>query len=344
MDRFGLAKRISNHQIAFQMGSRIVISDFTGNVDSQLDVKKFNQEFFVGDFAFFSNGDILIALNQTKPTVSEQIAILKRETNESSNHTEKALYRCAYPLGDCKKFTTQLPNLSRSFRLFRDEDDAVYIADTSRHSLLKLDANGDILAKKDGFKFPNDIKLINAELYVADTNHHSLKHLSPKIPEFGSEISKINISLNSKQASQSESNKDGYVWPIAFELIADEWWVMVGNDDLAHARLAIYNRNGNFKRELTLPMDAGPVSMLTLDDSVLLFDLQNYRIYRFDFSGKQLEDFKLITLEEEINSLKKQSYQLNLLQSFCVVLFIAIFLAIFVFALVQHLRLNKITA
>lgn len=336
LDRFGLAKQLNEHQIAFQFGSRLIVSDLIGHVESQFDLKQYHQDFFVGDFINFSNGDLLLSLNQTPPNVHEQIATIMRETNRSDAHSDKTLYRCAPNGSDCRQFSEKLPESSRTFRLFHNSDDDIYLADTSRHKLLKLDASGNIIASKGGFRFPNDIKVIDGYLYVADTNHHTIKQVSTEASNFGQELSSFDVQLASRGLDTYTSLKKEYIWPIAFELVNNEWWVLVGNKNLANARLAIFNKAGDVTRELSLPTDADLISMLKVSNRILLFDVQNYAIYQFNATGQRLENFVLPNLQEEFTQLREASQHWRLLENTCVMLFFILLIIGFTVAIKQH--------
>src|SRR5690606_15392809 len=107
---------------------------------------------------FFANGDLLLSLAQEPLSLLEKMKIFLRLSAAERQSEDARLQRCSVETRRCRVFSEQLPDFYRSFRLHIDtQRQQVFIADTSREQLWLLDEEGQVLAKKDGFRFPNQV-------------------------------------------------------------------------------------------------------------------------------------------------------------------------------------------
>ncbi|QEY17267.1 hypothetical protein D0C16_15535 [Cellvibrio sp. KY-GH-1] len=283
LNTFGLAKAVDDEKFVVQYGSQLlwVNKDFT--INHEFSLRKFDQKLFTGDIDFFSNGDLLLALDQPTKTLAQELEVLNRVTNREADGSG-ALYRCKPETFQCDMFGRELPAINRTFRLYIDKQDQVFIADTTRHQLWLLDKDGKIIANKTGFRFPNQIVPQGENLVVADTNHHALKIIKSAANEFASEIESIVIGLDSPFDWLNKKRKK-YSWPVNVLWVNNTYWVLVADNNLSYSRLALYNIAGKFERELKLPVDADPISMVVFDNKILIVDMALYRIHQYSQKG-----------------------------------------------------------
>ncbi|MGI9325904.1 MAG: hypothetical protein ACR2PZ_11840, partial [Pseudomonadales bacterium] len=155
MDRFSNAHMASADTLAILYGKQIVQVDLLSSDVSQLGLEDLGISEPIGDFEFFSDGDLLIRIAALERSSLDAAAAAFRIRNHKQGTglaESGALYRCKLASRKCDLFGDELPVMNRSFRLAIDRNtDTVFLADTSRGQLFKLDSTGHILAKKTGF-------------------------------------------------------------------------------------------------------------------------------------------------------------------------------------------------
>ncbi len=339
LDTFGLAKTIDNERFAVQYGNRLLWINKNFGIENELSLDKFSQKSFVGDIDFFSNGDLLLALNQQPRTTEQQLAVLSRSTNRELEG-EGALYRCNTDSFRCVVFARQLPVINRTFRLHIDKQDKVYLADTSRHQLWLLDSDGNTLANKAGFRFPNQIVPQGENLVVADTNHHLLKVIKAAVNEFGNEIESVAVGLDSP-ADWLNKKRKKYFWPVNLVWENSNYWVLIGDNNLSNSRLALYNIAGKFERELELPADADPISILAFDNKILVIDMALYQVHQFSINGEFIGSVAIDDAEGSIARSRQESTKWTNLQNNTMIVFALFLTCGFVFAFFGQWRTKR---
>ncbi len=299
--------------IVTQLGNRLFTVGSNGGDTDVTDLSKNGIEDNVGDFAFFGNGDLLIRVGDSSRSVQSDIEAFGRLKNmDSLGDDHGRLYRCKPDSQQCKLFSRELPGFDRTFRLDIDRTtDTVYLADTSRHQIYKLDSSGNLLATKTGFRFPNEILRIDDSLWLADTNHHRIVQLSEHTREFGEEL-----------ASHKAQVTTSHVWPTAFAQAGSEWWVIVMNNDMENGRIIRFGLDWTRVAELPLPRHADPVSILTVDNAVIVADNRNFTVYQFDFEGRRIADFGSPALVNALAASKTEAARLDMYVYICWGIFI----------------------
>ncbi len=328
MDRLMAIKLSPRQEIVVQLGSDLYVSDRDGNPIHQIALADIGVDDVVGDFGFFNNGDLLLVRDRGRLTVEEQLATVLRQPGQERHSDKARLHRCSTLTRICQEFGPALPDFYRSFRLYIDPvDERVYLSDTSRHTLWLLDADGQVLATAAGFHFPNQLLLRNGDLWVADTNHHTVRQVSAARESFGHELSTHSVRLDPP-----------HIWPFALAVAGDHWWVMVAVNGMKDARVVRYDQGWRLTDSLELPARADPVALLSLDDRVLITDNRWFRIYQFDTAGNPMEDFAPAILADRLADLHQQAKTRQLTSWVFLGIFIASLLAGFMFALRQHLQ------
>lgn len=337
LDKFGLAKKVDDDSFVVQYGNKLLWINKDFSVERELSLGTFGQQSFTGDIDFFANGDLLLALDQQPQRIAQKLAVLSRSTNRKTDGEGK-LYRCNTESLTCVPFGKNLPAINRTFRLYIDEQDQVYLADTSRHQLWLLDKDGNILANKTGFRFPNQLVPQGKNLVLADTNHHALKIIKSSVNEFGAETRKIPVGLDSLSDWFNKGKQQTYSWPVDVVWEKNTYWVLVGDDNLANSRLALYNIAGKFDRELKLPEDADPISILAFDNKVLVVDMALYQLHQFSTTGDFLGSVTIAGANNTFIKNAKEARMWKNLQDNSIIVF-ALFLVLgFIAAIINHFR------
>ncbi|RLA43850.1 MAG: hypothetical protein DRR06_11120 [Gammaproteobacteria bacterium] len=284
----------------------------------------------VGDFAFFANGDLLIRAETRSATLEEELMTARRLENQNYNSGkgQNMLYRCVLADHSCIAFTQQLPALSRTFRLHIDwSDDRVYLADTSRHRVLAFDKQGVLQSGQTGFKFPNQLRIYEDKLWVADTNHHSLSALSTDPDNFGETL----------ESYITKAGK-GWAWPSAFVKVGEDWWVDIMSNGMSDGKIIVFDQAWQRKSEVLLPDRADPIALEVFGKRVLISDWQNIAVYQFNQEGVRLPDLDVAVLSEQLSTVRDEAKFLNAMSQAMLALFVVSLMSGFFIALKMQKR------
>lgn len=221
-------------------------------------------------------------------------------------------------------FTAGKPFL-RSFQFVRDpQHERIYVADSSRHRLLELDAEGVLLreiAGPDSLCFPNDPLVVEGMLVVASTNHHKLLAWdlsqpgfsvpvqewltvqqgrddvqcpavfeAPNTEYFAREIPRA----GSSRAVAFSNSRPGQIWPIVIARGPQGGlWVLNAGNNLQYADLLIFDKWPLDARPRRVVLDDGidPISMLVRNNDVLVAENGRPSIIRISPDGRVLGEF-----------------------------------------------------
>ncbi len=165
--------------IAILVHNRLVRHTAAGEFTRAYDLSALGVESMVGDFAFFSNGDLLIRRGKYDPGLLRGLAIYLRLTNTRepvAQSGQEGMFRCNLESATCSRFGSDALDFNETFHAYVDwRNDDVYIADTSRHVVRKFDRAGVPRGvQSDGLWYPNHIELFDDGVYVVNTNHHRI--------------------------------------------------------------------------------------------------------------------------------------------------------------------------
>ncbi len=288
----------SDGRLVVQLGQQLFLVDNLSGDETVVDLDAMGFGDNIGNFDFFANGDVLLRTGSRLRSLLEEIEATARFGNDNyAAASDNALSRCDMEWRECHQFSVHLPGFDRAFRVFIDRvSDTVYLADTSRHRILKLDGNGQLLAFREGFKFPNQISLVEGQLWVTDTNNHRLVAVSMETESFGEEISAINVRPDNQ-----------HIWPSAFAKVNGEWWVLAMGDNMSDGIIVRYTSEGTEVGQLNLPRNADPLSLGLFGNDVLVTDHRNFAVYRYNLHGGRLVDFSSPRLTQTLVMKKAES-------------------------------------
>ncbi|MGR9073421.1 MAG: hypothetical protein ACU833_10195 [Gammaproteobacteria bacterium] len=273
-----------------QLDNRLFGFDATGQPNKQIDLAELGvSPGNPSDFAFFSNGDILIRCSAEDDSLVHNLKRYLRLTNQSSEFSEnkeKGFFRCSPENRHCSKFGVKTLNMDDAFAVEIDwQSDRVFLSDASRHRVYLYSENGRELDRIDsGLKFPNQIIFHEGDLYIANTNRHAITVVAAENDKFGN--TKEIMSVLVKDFEQNDE-----IWPASFLLLDRRRWVVNSKNDMNHGGLYVYGDRGEFVKKLLLPEDADPFAIIRLGNRVLVSDYSNNRIYSFSSEGSRLKNF-----------------------------------------------------
>lgn len=254
-----------------------------GTINNVLDIGDFGKRIH-GNFGYFPNGDILFYHYDKETEFFDKLAkyLRIRDTNQNPTEGAEGFYRCNPATFDCERWSSEMPAIGdNAFGLEIDPETAdVYISLTAKFELHKYSSEGILLAKTDtGLFFPNVVKLVHGQLYIADTNNHRIKVVSPQSDNFGEELA----------SHRAEIEGSEWIWPATFEEVAGEWWVSLSGNNMAWGRIVKYSADWSSYELIELPAWSWPVGIAYFDQAVWIADLENFEVYRFSPNGDQLE-------------------------------------------------------
>jgi hypothetical protein len=240
-------------QLAVNFGSHIVWLDAAGREQAAIDLAELDIV-PVGDFGFFSDGDLLLYHRAERLSFWDNLAafLRLRSTRTSGASSEDGFYRCELALERCQPLAQSEQYPARSFRLLLEPaSDIIYLADTASHALYKLSPEGRELAKNDrDFRFPNQLLWHKGDVWLADTNHHRVVQVATATDQFGRERQAFTARLNGE-----------YRWPHQLAADGDGMWVLIGNSAMAEGRLQLYSWSGEPLTALALSGLTDPLAI-----------------------------------------------------------------------------------
>jgi hypothetical protein len=303
---------------------------FTNNIDlSRFGVDKS----IVTDFAFFSNGDILLRKSIVQRNFVYNLQRYFRYTSQEpvfGENKDIGLLRCHPENFSCTPFTQTALNLNDSFALSIDQQtNRVFLSESSHHTIYMFSEKGELLSSADDFKFPNQLIYQDHKLYVADTNHHQLAVLN--VTENAIE-EKIEY-MDTRGGSVREL---GETWPESILLLPEQRWVINANNDMGHGGIYVFDHKGQYLKRLQQPEGSDMFALLQLGSSVLVTDYFNNSIYKFDLNGARQANFEPAEMQPLLADLTQRRDFYKRLDWFFSGLFVFAFLAGFAYAIWQQ--------
>jgi hypothetical protein len=275
------------------------------------DLDAIDVDVFLGGFAFFSNGDILLRRGPDPRSFLDNFRAYARETNRNSIVPEdpgSGLFRCNLGASDCSRFGEQGIDFKAAFSVFIDwQTDDVYVSDTTRHLLRKYSSDGSELAPPaGGFKFPNQLMLHDGQLLVADTNHHVIRSLDRDSSKFAELV-------DSKSVVPAAAKDAGQRWPSHFARVGDQWWVNIMQTGMNHGGIYVFDDEWQYLRRVDLPANADPIALLAVGEEVWVSDWNNDVVRRFSIGGEALPDLESAGLEEILTVARQERLRYTIL-------------------------------
>ncbi len=278
-----------NGHLFIQMQNQLLEHDGAGQFVRRHDLRELGVVRAIGALDFFSDGDVLLRRGPDTRTLKQNIRALLRKTNRQSitpTTPDTGLARCDLVAMSCDTFGESPIDFKTAFGVVIDRSsDDVYVSDTSRHLLRKYSSDGaSIGGPVAGFRFPNDLVLLDEQLFVTDTNHHRVAIIDPHTQGFGSTFGEADV-----VPAQAKNSRQ--IWPSDLARIGDSWWVNNMRSSMRDGGIYVFDAAWGFKYKLALPDDADPIDIREFDEEVLVSDWRNDRIHRFSPDGQALAPF-----------------------------------------------------
>ena len=284
--------------------NHILKFDAQGKLLQDYSLENFGITNLTGDFGVFRNGDLLISPISFNPDFLEGLAtFLRREEMARKERSELGgLVRCDLAADRCRNFIATDTPYDHSFFLEVDQaTESVYLADTSRHRVLKYNAEGEKVAHNDSdWEYPNRLLLHDDQLLVIDTNHFRIRALDSNSAKLA------DLSSGARNGMPPEARNNGHRFPANMIRVADQWWLIIMDNAMSNGGLYRFDDKWVYRDYLPLPEDANPLAILPFNDRVLVSDPINMKVYQFDHYGRQLSDFTPDALLSHVAGLQKK--------------------------------------
>lgn len=269
-------------QVYIRVADRLFRYAPDGSEGGQYDLAAFGAG-SAGDFAFFPDGDILLARRADASSILERIGILLGIADRTeSDAAAGGLLRCDLHRKRCKTFTDEVSELGRAFYFYIDPvDSSVYLSRPVRHDISKFDSEGRLLARvENGLRFPNQIRVRDGRLYVANTDRHEIRIVSAEKEDFGRRLKSIDVEASDKIDREKK-------WPVMFEFVGDRIWVNSFRRNLEQGSIYVFAGDGRFLNGISSQRVKDPFSMVSFDNRVLVGDTQGFAVHEFDAHGQR---------------------------------------------------------
>lgn len=247
------------------------------------------------------------------------------------------LYRCDALLRQCHPLFA-----GRSERMFSRAhsvvklDDRLIISDSERHRLRVFDREGkELLVTRTepvALCYPNDVILVDDQLYVTDTNNFRIAKVDPQTfrsetfiqTSAGKPFKRANCAdVSSKIADRGDAYANlildasttigRLTRPIArhnrvlpASVLHDsrtQWWVVQMKGKMELGDVIVYSSAGEPLKRIALPEDSEPTNLLEAPEGILITDPRLARIYTVSLDGALLGDWGSAELKKEWQSI-----------------------------------------
>ncbi len=300
-----------------QMQNYLLEHDVDAQFVKRHDLSELGVKRVLGAFAFFPNGEILLRRGGDERTFFDNIRAYLRLQNEKpavATTPGSGLHRCRLETAECRPFGAGRIDFNAAFSVFIEPTgDAVYISDTTRHLLRKYSGDGEHIADSTtGYKFPNELLMYQGHLYVANTNHHEVRIVSPETGDFGREIAAVDV-------VPVAASRNTQVWPSHVVRVGDDWWVNNMRSNMNEGGIYIFDENWQFNLRVDLPEGADPIELLPFNGEVLVSDWNNDRVHRVLVNGVRAGDFDSPGLEALVAESTERRWQYRVIGYFALV-------------------------
>lgn len=314
-----------------QMQNVLIEHDSEGQFIKRHELSKLGVERVLGAIGFFPDGDILLRRGPDERNLLDNIRAYLRLKNDKptiSMSPGSGLHRCQLESGECRPFGSSRIDFNAAFGLYIDPaDSTVYISDTTRHALRKYSGEGRHLGDaEDGYKFPNEILVHEGRLYVANTNFHEVRIVSPETDGFGRKIAAVDV-------IPPAASRNRQIWPSHIARVGDEWWVNNMRSGMNEGGIYIFDDNWLWKAKVDLPEGADPISLLPFNGEVLVSDWNNDRVHRVLVNGIRIGDFESSGLQELVAESVERRWQYQAIAYFAVIVLALLILGLLIKAL-----------
>jgi len=237
------------------------------------------------DFVLLGGEKILVRLGPYRKSFLENLATYLRLPNSapvSGAPDGAGLYTCDLAVMSCTVFSRNFDMDDVHWLAYDREAGELFIADTSRHQIHKLGADGALRATQaSDFIFPNHISLVDGRLRVIDTNNRAVKLVNGHDEPFGARVSEAGL-VNSDVRGQ------GHGFPYMLAEVGNEYWVLIMNRNMARGGVYRYAKDWRYLGRVALPEVENADYIAPVGEGAWVSDGSGLRVVQLAASGTKL--------------------------------------------------------
>lgn len=249
----------------------------------------------IGQLIPLRNGGYIINKGGQQYSVIHNMRRFFRLT-EADNVGEGSLMKCDEQFRQCLPWGDKELAFKTAWSGLALSNGLIVINDTSRHRVLLVDADGRVISRLTGFKFPNHVVEDENKIWIVDTNHHQIVALAIENNQLVRTGEVIHLSDYSGIKSQ-------HGWPsVAYLDEQKNWWVMVNDNGMSHPGIYRLNKDNTVTRYAEQLNDAS--FMFLQGENLYVSQYPENIVWSFNRSqaiGKPLDNAQLALLNQQID-------------------------------------------
>ncbi len=268
----------------------------------------------IGDVGVFSNGDLLL---RAEPAAGD------------SAFSAGRLLRCVPETRECQYWSDL--SFKKVFRVHIDADDTVFIADTTRHRVLRRSADGeDQGAVHEGLRYPNQLWREDDHLYVtvSNTGFDAVHWFAIGKHTLGDKQGSVDLAAKSGVAP-------GHVMGSDILRVGDVWWVNMMRSGQKDGGIYRFDNEWHLLGRLALPGGADPLVMTAFQGDIVLTDFKLRRILRFAADGETKPDLSTPEIDVLLSQWRDAEKRFAQYSQLAILAFVLLLVAGFIAAIAQ---------
>lgn len=299
--------------------SVILRFDVNGKYVDQRDLKILGIETLTGGISFFPNGDLLMVPKSYAPNFLEKQLAKYRITKQLPSYFSSVagrLSRCKWHDLSCESLSNFPNDFTRTLWTDIDENENIFLANTSQHKIYWLDSTGNIvdtLEDSEKIQFPNQLKRKDNFLWVANCNDNSLTKIPLRDKKFDRNYQRF--------PARSKGLPKVDRWPTGVAIMGDDYFVLSQGDNLQHGSIYRSNDNGDIQDVFPKQPKDDLVALVAFNHEILAADFMGLYINRYSKYGARLGIFTSPELDVVLKKVKSEQVAYRKLESLCKTLF-----------------------
>lgn len=302
--------------------STILRYDQNGKFIDQRDLASIGIEKLTGGISFFSNGDLLMVPKTYAPNLLERQAVKYRITKAipaSLSSVSGRLSRCKWQDLTCESLPDFSGEFTRTFWADIDENDNIFLANTSQHKIHWLSSSGkilDTLEDSEKIQFPNQIKRKDKFVWLANCNDNSLT----KIPLLDKAFDRNYQRFPAQTAGLPKDDR----WPTGIAILDNDYFVLSQDANLQRGSIYRTTANGEIQDVFPKQKKDDPIALVAFKENLLVADYGGLYISIYSKYGARLGLFTSPELEVVFKKVKADQVFYRKIESLCKMLFWAL--------------------
>ena len=299
--------------------SVILRYDPQGKYLDQRDLKTIGIETLTGGISFFPNGDLLMVPQNFSPNTLEKLLTTYRITKPMPSFLASGLgklSRCKWQNLTCEPLPNFPDRFTRVLWTDIDENEDIFLANTSQHKIYWLDRKGnvlDTLEDSEKIQFPNQLKRNGNFLWLANCNDNSLT----KIPLLDKKFSREYQRYPALAQDLPKADR----WPTGIAILEDDYFVLSQGGNLRHGSIYRADGKGDIKDVFPKEFNDDLIALVAFNNEVLAADFKGLHINRYSKYGTRLGIFTSPELDVVLNSVKSEQIAYRKIEALCKKLF-----------------------